>query len=99
MGRNSWECVGAGWQPIVKPVIQLIEAEGGRIQQVKEKFGGLRIYWEEGEGMPAETRTRLENLVRSAVWLCEISCEECGSLGLLGGEHWLSTLCDEHRKE
>ncbi len=95
-----WECVGPGWQPIIKSVIQLIESEGGKISQVKEKFGGLRIYWHEGEtSMPVETYSRLEKLVTAAEWLCGISCEECGGLGTLSGKSWMKTTCSEHRKD
>ena len=89
---GKWECVGAGWQPIVKPVVRHIESVGGLVNQVKEKFGGLRIYY----AIATEPeRKKIDRLVQSAEWLCENTCEECGDLGKLrDNRRWLKTLCD-----
>lgn len=42
---SPWlEEVGKGWRPIISPVLERLESDGILITQVKEKFGGLRIY-------------------------------------------------------
>lgn len=60
--------------------------------QIKEKFGELRIYIE-----------TIDDKYRSMVQLVEDlssgMCEECGNVGTLGGDFWIKTLCDHHRKE
>ena len=35
----------AGWNDLVKPLIEELAAYDGDIQQIKEKFGGLRFYY------------------------------------------------------
>ena len=60
--------------------------------QVKEKFGGLRFYYEGGD-----------DYIRGAVSMAEImasqTCEECGKPGQLRTGGWMRTLCDEHEAE
>lgn len=60
--------------------------------QVKEKFGGLRFYYEGGD----ET---VRGMVHMAETLASVTCETCGSPGHIRGRGWLYTACDEHTKE
>lgn len=60
--------------------------------QVKEKFGGLRFYYNGGDEY-------IDGLVRMAESWAESTCERCGNLGKLRGQYWLYTACDEHTKE
>ena len=63
-----------------------------RVQQVKEKFGGLRFYYTGGDNY-------VQGMVRMAeVWAAR-SCEECGAPGKTRGGGWIRTLCDEHAEE
>jgi hypothetical protein len=62
------------------------------VTQVKEKFGGLRFYYEGGD-----------DFIHGAVWLAESLstslCEECGAPGSRRGNGWVTTLCDHHYNE
>lgn len=59
--------------------------------QVKEKFGGLRFYYEGGDDY-------IRGLVSMAESWAENTCETCGHPGQLKGRGWLYTACDEHTK-
>ena len=60
--------------------------------QVKEKFGGLRFYYEGGD-------ERIFGMVQMAESWAYHTCEECGAPGTLGGKGWIRTLCPTHRAE
>lgn len=57
--------------------------------QVKEKFGGLRFYYEGGD----ET---IYGMVRMAESMSVRTCEVCGNLGKPRNTGWIRTLCDVH---
>lgn len=61
------------------------------IHQVKEKFGGLRFYFQGGDdycyGM----------LSMAEAW-ASVTCEVCGAPGQERPGGWVKTLCDEHAK-
>jgi hypothetical protein len=59
------------------------------VAQVKEKFGGLRFYYEGGDEAVA-------GMVRMAEAWAEHTCEECGKPGQSRTDGWIKTLCDEH---
>ena len=59
--------------------------------QVKEKFGGLRFYYDGGDD-------RVYGMVRMAESWAANTCEECGAPGKLRGKGWLYTACDAHTK-
>jgi hypothetical protein len=63
--------------------------------QVKEKFGGLRIYTQGGD------LDAIDTVVRSAESLASITCEECGGSGQLvnlNKSFWMKTLCPQCEK-
>jgi hypothetical protein len=62
------------------------------ISQIKEKFGGLRFYYEGGDPAIAGMVTMAES------WAAH-SCEECGKPGKSREGGWIRTLCDEHEAE
>jgi hypothetical protein len=62
------------------------------VAQVKEKFGGLRFYYDGGD----ET---VHGMVRMAEVWADSSCEKCGKPGTRRGGGWIRTLCDEHEAE
>ena len=72
---NWEEHVGKGWRPIVKDAIDKLVAGGADIKQVKEKFGGLRIYFY------ADDYTGLHEIVDEAEKKCYSICEFCGKPG------------------
>lgn len=110
--------VGPGWRPVLEALngaFKHLVAERRatdypeakvHINQVKEKFGGLRVYFSAG-GMKEGDFDRLSNYVEMAERTCQKLCEECGeSEGVetrspekSGGYGWVLTLCPKHHKE
>lgn len=62
------------------------------IQQIKEKFGTLRFYYQGGD----EYITGAVSLAES---LTSHLCEECGGLGKVRHGGWVRVLCDVHEAE
>ncbi len=60
--------------------------------QVKEKFGGLRFYYEGGDKC-------ISGMVRMAESWAAQTCEECGEPGTLRHGGWIRTLCDTHEEQ
>jgi hypothetical protein len=69
-----------------KPVDQVVVA------QVKEKFGTLRFYYNGGDQY-------IQGLVSMAEDISAVTCEKCGSVGMLRHGGWVKTLCDTHEEE
>ena len=112
-GQNRIVCganVGEGWVELVLSTFEAIKNEllmsstkgfdsNFAVAQVKEKFGGLRLYYD------LETEdTCLSESIRSLVDTAESTsfklCEECGTLeGVSSSDGWAKTLCVEHHKE
>lgn len=91
------EC-GNGWKPLLKPIFDYIEEYNKShedkitIFQIKEKFGGLRVYV---DGATLE----LHNLIENAEYLAEDTCEICGSTKNVGKKAgWITTCCIECAK-
>jgi len=42
---------GPGWVRLLRPALEAINRASGRIHQIKQKFNGLRIYWEPSEDL------------------------------------------------
>jgi hypothetical protein len=62
------------------------------VAQIKEKFGGLRFYYDGGDDV-------IGGMVRMAEAWAGNSCEECGKPGKSREGGWIRTLCDEHEAE
>jgi hypothetical protein len=60
--------------------------------QVKEKFGGLRFYYDGGD-------EQIYGMVRMAESWAANTCEECGHPGKMRTGGWIRTLCDTHEEE
>lgn len=96
---DYFEC-GPGGHPLITAALTKIEAlalADLEVVQVKEKFGGLRIY------LSFET-DETDAIIRAAEEEAKVTCEECGSreTARLRGGGWLRTLCDrceENRKK
>jgi hypothetical protein len=103
-GKYGGFAVGAGWYPILevlctniqshldwrekqgKPVPQVV------VEQIKEKFGGLRFYYQGGDD-------EISGMVRMAEAWADVACEECGAAGKRRSGGWIRTLCDQHENE
>lgn len=94
---------GEGWFNIIDQLCGNIQnhidwqAKQGReipqvvAEQVKEKFGTLRFYYRGGDDI-------IDGMVRMAESMSGVTCEECGAPGETGGQGWISTRCEAHRK-
>jgi hypothetical protein len=86
--------VGPGWAPIAQRAMDQLEAMGVGILQVKEKWGGLRIYTNNTD---VERHDEVDLIIETAASECEVTCEECGNPGTFREDlSWMKTLCDEH---
>lgn len=63
-----------------------------RVAQIKEKFGGLRFYYDGGDD-------EISGMVRMAESWASHTCEDCGNKGKQRGGGWIRTLCDHHEAE
>jgi len=96
-GQYGGFAVGAGWWPMLETLCGVIQHHIDQnkdcpqvvVEQIKEKFGTLRFYYQGGD-----------NFVQGAVWLAECMsasmCEECGAPGKRTKGGWVRTLCDFH---
>ena len=89
--QMALDSVGDGWASLVNKVFEKLETLIGNVKviQVKEKFGGLRVY----------TDVFNEDLDKFIIEVERESftiCEECGKSGHLRDGGWYKTLCDEH---
>lgn len=62
------------------------------VAQIKEKFGGLRFYYDGGDEY-------ISGLVTMAESWADKTCEVCGDAGQLRNGGWVRTLCDTHEEE
>jgi hypothetical protein len=99
--------VSQGWWPILEALCANIQShidwwnknretrpvvEQVVVEQIKEKFGGLRFYYSGGDDTVA-------GMVRMAEAWADIACEECGAAGTRRSGGWIRTLCDIHEAE
>lgn len=63
-----------------------------RVAQIKEKFGGLRFYYDGGD-------EHISGMVRMAEVWAGMTCETCGDKGHQRSGGWIRTLCDKHEAE
>ncbi|MCL2185988.1 MAG: hypothetical protein FWB86_09085 [Treponema sp.] len=90
---------GYGWMGLTLPIIEEVRLYNKKnpdnmikITQVKEKFGGLRIYL---SSMP----DYLQKMICKAEAESEHICEFCGARGKnIKINGWVWTLCGEHEK-
>ena len=74
------EC-GAGWKDIIDRThekLKYIDPEY-KIAQIKEKFGGLRYYYNQSVEYGSLASKIMEDIVRSAEYEASYTCELCGA--------------------
>ncbi len=99
--------VGPGWWPIIESLCANIQSridwwnknretrpviEQVVVEQIKEKFGGLRFYYQGGDD-------GIHGMVRMAEAWADHHCEECGKPGKSHSTGWIKTVCEEHAAE
>lgn len=62
------------------------------VVQIKEKFGGLRFYYDGGDD-------QIQGMVTMAELWAHRTCEKCGNRGEQREGGWIRTLCDVHEAE
>lgn len=91
-----------GWVPLCaetfRKIVELYKENGIDLSrfcvlQVKEKFGGLRIYT---TGPPQQVWTYVGRIIADAEKRSFEICEMCGAPGILRHNSWWQTLCDYH---
>ena len=99
----GFEC-GDGWYNILNQLMSQIQhhidwknrdtevVQQVTLDQVKEKFGTLRIYYSGGDDY-------IRGLVSMAQAMSGSTCEVCGNAGKFRGKSWFYTACDEHAKD
>lgn len=86
-------CVGRGWESLVRRVYNAKIGIGTPVGiiQVKEKWGGLRIYTDYYD-------EQLEPIIMEVGKQSYKVCEECGAPGEpVKKGTWFRTRCEEHR--
>lgn len=87
-----------GWTKLVEQCHDAIVAidPAYKIDQVKEKFGGLRFYFtNSGEYYDDELFDKCNAFVSECEKLSYETCQDCGKPGETREGGWLRTLCDK----
>ncbi len=77
------------WKPNDKPF------EFPIVDQIKEKFGGLRFY----ARTPTGTRYEIRGMIQMAEAMSVTICDSCGNKGKVRDHAWRRTLCDKCEKK
>ena len=91
---NYCEC-GPGWHDLINAVFQWVEELGEtewQSSQIKQKYGGLRVYY---DGYPGDFG---DMIIEAAEIVSFHTCEECGAPGTLRDDGYRQALCDECAK-
>lgn len=104
-GNMAFGCeCNDGWYDLIKGVCQAITqhqeylaGEGApfsdfAFSQIKEKYGGLRLYHYGGDDF-------IEGVIDLAERLSYSICERCGNKGKPNDSGWITTLCEGCRRE
>jgi len=91
-GKGCDSGIGKGWLQIVINVDKQLSAINPdyRIDQIKEKFGGLRFYF---SGISYD---EVSEIIENAEQLSVHTCDICGEKGELRYGDWRVTRCDKH---
>lgn len=111
--KNGYMGAGIGWYNLLYTLMNCIdnrlENHNKRLKsdeqmayiqvdQIKEKFGGLRFYV-----TPVNCDNYLSDSIDGMIDMAEAMsytiCEDCGKPGILRSGGWIRTLCDEHEEK
>ena len=93
--------VDSGWWPIIETLCANIQSYINWknkesevvpqvvVAQIKEKFGGLRFYYDGGDD-------KIRGMVTMAEAWADHHCETCGAPGKTRHGGWIKTFCDTH---
>jgi hypothetical protein len=95
------QCIGVhcgqGWSRILRDAVAAIASAGGKIRQIKQKFGQLVIYWDPPDGIETDHELYLAAIdaVAKAAVLSLSTCEHCGETLRHSRTSSYQTLCAE----
>jgi len=90
--EEAKQCVGPGWGSLIERLWEYFKGREVQVNQIKEKFGGLRFY--------VANATDLDYMeIDQAEKDSFATCEECGEPGKPRINGWIKTLCDRHARE
>lgn len=100
--RAGYPSVGDGWTDLLERALGRIAAAVAgapgavRITQIKEKFAGIRIYYD-AVGLSPEVLSAVDDAIDLAEARAECTCELCGEEGTLCDDAgWYTTRCRAH---
>lgn len=87
----AFEC-GIGWYDLLDDLIGTIAIIEPTMYatQIKEKYGGLRVY-------TSYSTDDVDDLIEEAERISYTICETCGKPGKLYDTGWMTTACEEHK--
>ena len=100
--RGAYPECQAGWYQLILDLDAKISSiePGYKVDQVKEKFGGLRFYYDQ-MSVKDDNREHVDKLVDAAEAKACTVCEVCGiadsTVNTAGDGYWVKTLCAPHR--
>jgi hypothetical protein len=89
-------CCGIGWYDLIDEVCQKLSEHPIEFTQVKEKWGGLRMYYQSIDGADVNWEA-VELIISQAEMRSVETCDQCGDPGTIGGKGWISCRCEKHR--
>lgn len=96
----AWSHVPTGWVALLEATMEQLDAlaPGWLVVQVKQKFGGLRLYVELPEDLETSSRALAHSLVGDAERESFSACDVCGEPGTLTQvrENYWQTRCGSH---
>lgn len=103
----AYDAVGEGWHGLLDMLFSNFEqyADEVTITQVKEKFGGLRVYLGPIRMKPKQRDTEYQpnlfDMAEFAETASEYICEFCGKRGRpeAGKYGWIKTVCEDHKEK
>jgi|ERR1035437_306171 hypothetical protein len=102
--ESALESVGPGWSALIKELyLEMMNYPGVHLTQVKEKFGMLRIYWDNPGVSEDDKNVEGKSLIPFQAFIAATEnksgkmCELCGKEGKVINENrWLKARCPEH---
>jgi hypothetical protein len=90
------DSVGKGWSTLIDAIFDKRDELkiDTKIVQVKEKYGGLRVYT--GAFYDDAAYDEFDKFLIEIEKQSYTICEDCGNAGQLREGRWYRTLCDEH---
>jgi hypothetical protein len=97
--KEDIEC-REGWNQLIDHLCEDIDKKNAEVSvnQIKEKFGGLRFYVDilnSPDANPEEVYELISDYEDKSYHICEV----CGESGKLYAKGWHQTLCDKHLQE